>query len=810
MPALRSSYALTWRMLLTLIALLPPANAAAAPTSLLPELDPASRARIALAAEDAALPSWQREVMRDVAGTRATSLGDGVWSEVFVFGTPERRYDAGTMYDPLRKRMIVFGGYDLGGRNDVWALALAGTPQWTRLQTFNAPPAERHGHRATYDRVRDRMLVFGGATSGGQLCNDVWALTLTEPHLWKELTPSGSPPTARCLHGQAYDSRRDRLLVFGGYSSFGARNDLWALSLGETPAWGQILLGGAVPEGRYGLSMLLDEGRDRLVLFGGWGSGMTFDDTWTLSLNPMAWSQLSPSGAAPTPRALHTAVFDTARDRMVVRGGNNGSALLDETWALSFASTPSWTDITPAAGSTPGARGSESAVYDPVGDRLVTFGGQSAAGIEGDTWELPFTGTPQWNPLVGFPPSPAPRSQHSAVLDPLRDRLIVFGGNWGGDYDDLWSLSLAGTPTWGPLLAGGTPPGARYDHSAIYDPVRDRMIVFGGMSNGFRMNDVWELSLSRAPSWSALMPAGPPPSPRYQHDAVYDAVHDRMIVFCGLDATGDRSDTWALSLSGAPAWTELAPTGAAPAARHQSSAIADPARDRMIVFGGLGLGYLSDVWQLSLGDTLAWALLAPTGAAPPGMYGHTAVLDPDRDRMVVFGGHSLGAYSNDTWAMSLSGAPAWTKLQPPGSRPSGRIDHPAVYDPTRELIWVYGGFNGGRLNDVWTFTPLVPVGIETPPFESHMSELRAIAPNPARGDATVSFAIARPGRVRLAVIDVSGRLVRTLLDEVRPAGAGQVTWDGMSDSGARAGTGVYFVRLIAAGARSTRRVVLLR
>ena len=49
------------------------------------------------------------------------------------------------------------------------------------------------------------------------------------------------------------------------------------------------------------------------------------------------------------------------------------------------------------------------------------------------------------------------------------------------------ALSLAGTPAWSALAPSGTPPSWRYMHSAIYDPVRDRMVVFGGSS----LNDVW-------------------------------------------------------------------------------------------------------------------------------------------------------------------------------------------------------------------------------------------------------------------------------------------------------------------------------
>ena len=135
------------------------------------------------------------------------------------------------------------------------------------------------------------------------------------------------------------------------------------------------------------------------------------------------------------------------------------------------------------------------------------------------------------------------------------------------------------------LAPARIPPSARYQHTAFYDPVRDRMVVFGGYGGSYR-NDVWALSLAGSPAWSALAPAGSPPSARYLHTAIYDPVRDRMVVFGGNDGSGRRNDVWALSLAGSPAWSSLAPAGTPPSARVAHTAIYDPVRDRMVVFGG--------------------------------------------------------------------------------------------------------------------------------------------------------------------------------------------------------------------------------
>ncbi|HEX8387149.1 MAG TPA: DUF4331 family protein [Rubricoccaceae bacterium] len=61
-------------------------------------------------------------------------------------------------------------------------------------------------------------------------------------------------------------------------------------------------------------------------------------------------------------------------------------------------------------------------------------------------------------------------------------------------------------------------------------------------------------------------------------------------------------------------------------------------------------------------------------------------------------------------------------------------------------------------------------------------------PNPSRGGSTIRFVVASPGTVSLAVYDLQGRLVQTLVDGERAAGTHEARWDA---SGVAAGTYVY-------------------
>jgi flagellar hook assembly protein FlgD len=70
--------------------------------------------------------------------------------------------------------------------------------------------------------------------------------------------------------------------------------------------------------------------------------------------------------------------------------------------------------------------------------------------------------------------------------------------------------------------------------------------------------------------------------------------------------------------------------------------------------------------------------------------------------------------------------------------------------------------------------------------------------------------VPQAGAGRVRILDVSGRVVRTLLDGSLPGGEQVLTWTGDADDGTLAAPGVYFVRIDWSGEGVTRRVVRLR
>jgi hypothetical protein len=145
-----------------------------------------------------------------------------------------------------------------------------------------------------------------------------------------------------------------------------------------------------------------DPGSNRMIFFGAGPAGSSDNITWVLSdANGLGgtptWSQLAPSGTAPSIRDSHTAVYDVASNRMTLFGGNgnvnNVSTEFNDVWVLSSANglggTPAWTQLAPT-GTLPPSRVLAATVNDPATNRMIVFGGASFLSnvFYNDTWVL--------------------------------------------------------------------------------------------------------------------------------------------------------------------------------------------------------------------------------------------------------------------------------------------------------------------------------------------------------------------------------------------------------------------------------------
>lgn len=91
-----------------------------------------------------------------------------------------------------------------------------------------------------------------------------------------------------------------------------------------------------------------------------------------------------------------------------------------------------------------------------------------------------------------------------------------------------------------------------------------------------------------------------------------------------------------------------------------------------------------------------------------------------------------------------------------------------------------------------------------------MPTLHPASPNPFNPRTTVGFELEAAGRISLAVYDLSGHLVRTLLEEWNPAGPRSLTWDGTGNSGQAVASGTYLLRLETSAGAASRKLMLVR
>ena len=101
----------------------------------------------------------------------------------------------------------------------------------------------------------------------------------------------------------------------------------------------------------------------------------------------------------------------------------------------------------------------------------------------------------------------------------------------------------------------------------------------------------------------------------------------------------------------------------------------------------------------------------------------------------------------------------------------------------------------------------VAVGVEDT-IDSSLS-LRA-TPNPTHANTSISFVLAKPGLVRVEVVDLAGRRISHVVDQALPAGPHSFAWNGRDSRGITVAAGVYLIVVQTPAHRAVQRVAVLR
>ena len=403
----------------------------------------------------------------------------------------------------------------------------------------------------------------------------------------------------------------------------------------------------------------------------------------------------------PYPRSGHTAVLDSANDRMLVVGGG-----ANDVWALPLSGPDAnvWSGVQVRGEYPPvhsygssSYRNGDSAVYDPQGERLMVLLNarpvSSVTSAAVDLWQLSLHGAPEWKRVVTSGRSPGAEVQSGRLaIDVEGRRLFAVGG--AAENSGVWSLSLGEEPAPSWTRISDNPLGSEFDYddlSLIFDASRRRLVLFSGDS-GPGLGQIWALSLESA-SWE-LLEEGYNAAGSKGAAAVLDPDGDRIVFFGGQQSSGIS----AFSLSSRK-WVNVSvpPPNDAHAGAIGATGVLDAARGRILYFGGRSSNVVQAVGLYSL----SWSELVPaTRNAPTGMDLRTLVWDPAREAVVAFG-DSRGAQTD---LHGLSPSDGWTALTDVGWTTPPVSDSAAIYDPVASAIVVLRGDKLARL--VWAPGPI--------------------------------------------------------------------------------------------------------
>ena len=566
-------------------------------------------------------------------------------------------------------------------------------PQFFELNRGFSPstPGARFAGALAYDALRQTTVLFGGVYQPGALftSDEVWEWN---GGTWAKIPTPGAKPSARWMHGMAFDQARRRVVVFGGESYVNSvsvtLNDTWGWN---GAAWTKAQSAHS-PSPRNFPSMAYDSQRARVVLFGGVDTSGSRADTW--EWNGDDWANVTPDAGSPSPRSRPAMAYDSVRARTVLFGGFNGSTNVSDTWVWNGTA---WNNVTPDAGSPP-ARSEAQATFDSTRGVVVLAGGLGAAGALADVWE--WNGT-TW--ALAPAPSGSPLARQSAAMayDVARQESVLFGGlstSAAGALNDTWTWNGS---VWGNRSPTASQPTPRESVSLAYDPTRSRVVLFGGLDNTGARGDTWEFD---GTAWANRSPAVISPAARRGAGLVHSASHGGVVLFGGRGPTmGMFADSWVWN---GTAWTQLA-TPSAPSARYLHAMTYDKQNSRVVVSGGQDLSNnaLGDTWALTGSN---WSNVTPGGSSPSGRYLHAMAYDDARFRSVEFGGQSSGPIVGDTW--EWLGA-SWASVTPMGTLPASRRGHAMAYNAGKSRVQMLGGYPADTALWEWNGSAWSTVGI---------------------------------------------------------------------------------------------------
>jgi N-acetylneuraminic acid mutarotase len=722
-------------------------------------------------------------------------------------------FNVGTMaYDNSTGRILMFGGIDTTNSRkffqETWELdPVSGS--WKKLVVKGLLPAARVGHSMVYDSIRRRMVMFGGYVYIGfdvVFFNDLWEFD-SSSNAWVQRVYQGDNPSKRYGMSMVYDSSHARAVMFGGggYDSF--HQDIWEWD-GETGSWSnRTPATGDVPSPRYAAAMAYDSNTGKVILFSGITEPFTgLRDTWEWDGNSGTWLKIEPAGVKPDARIGASMVYDSARSVMVLFGGLRTHEPYEEfsdTWNWNSVKAL-WVDVTPD-GRKPGITSDHAMAYDVVQGAIYMFGGTDGQSDSYGFW--------QWNGATGrwkkFPDNGNPSARTGASMEYDGNDVILFGGRDNGKTcssgtsiycNDMWRWNST-AETWGLVSPAGIKPDPRTEHAMAFDSIRGKMVLFGGDGHE-RLFDTWEWDRA-ANSWTNPITQGSTTEPHHIEKMAFDMANGKTVLFGGGKPDPGKYWEWKPQES---IWDAKIPLVSEPTWTRNHSMAYDSSRRKIVVFGGGEYGGTNDIWELDVaGGT--WIDRRPVhGEKPPPRTRHAMAYDSLKGRMVIFGGSTEGGKTryNDIWEWN-GGAQETAALivQVPFSKSSVtkgaelkmfRADFSAGGEGYPEAVASKGALIKTWVENGWVARTANSNGPDAPGPVNWITEDQSVINRMIFGPEQIFYIAVTPAAVngtgtgRIAADDVNVTIRYRISDDVPDAGVDGGTDGGGDGGGSDTGT----------------------
>lgn len=663
--------------------------------------------------------------------------------------------------------------------------------QWIQRDLANNP-GPRWGQKAVDDPATGKMFVTGGLLKGDEdeISDTTWVLNLsTSVPTWSVFT-TGAPE--RADHTLILDRPRRRLVLFAGEEDDTLRNDSWVCHL-DSAMWHPLGVTNP-PCVREGHSAFFDSRHDKMMIHAGWVSGYGNEsyDSWEVSLSsPGSWSNSTGSciytnpnspipcspfldsrycDDLPTPRVFHAMEYDSLADYVLLdEGWYLGGSLGAEVWSThaGYYGEGSWTQHA------------------------------NAAGLQ----------------------------HHTIVFDSARRRFIRFGGGTDDGFSNAVDTLSAVASTWGSLSASNA-PSAREQQAAVYDPIYDRMVIYGGRTGSTTADDkVWELRFSDTPETA-------PSAPTLSHgSAQSDGRVPLTWTSTGADGGSGRATTYDVRASSTR--IDSGNFGSATQLTGEPNPL-EPGSAESYLVSGCGKVYFALKVIDAFGTASSMSNVDSVTFDSNGIRPAPPILVAEHEG----GNHSAVVYVTPSGADSLIGKGAEYDLRRSLTTIANESDYASATqvsgEPAPSCSGGYDQINVSTLGNCKTYYFAVKMRdaygnwsamsnvdyvdtfcsggfSDNPGIVPVVFELGTPRPNPTAGSSTISFGIAGDQAHKtldLSIYDAAGRRVKSLRHELAVPGRYDTAWDRTRDNGTRASAGIYFVRLNVGGEQRTRTITL--